>query len=152
MPDTSQIRSKQTINQLLENVLPKLAAQIHHNLTDVLTLFHDFSLEKIIDIWTKAPDADADTEISIENGNVQQIGLRLKLEGFQGADVPPFDIRKDLILKLDYMDYQIRTDKNNPLAEKSYSDKWTEKEISEIAKIWSEELIDDITGKLEGLR
>ncbi|WP_242916209.1 hypothetical protein [Pontibacter liquoris] len=151
MDDNQTRRSKEALQHLYNNVLPQLATHIHQNLTDITPLFHDFGLEIVVDTWTKDPDAEEGTPISIENGNVQQMGLKLRLEGFERAGAPPFDITKDLLLKLGYMSYEVGPGKNVVWLEKMYCQNWTKQEYEEIAGKWSEELIEEITQRLQSL-
>ncbi|GHA80667.1 hypothetical protein [Pontibacter akesuensis] len=144
-------RDKDAILQLLNKVLPKLAERIHANLEPVLPLFDDYKLEKVTDTWTKDPHADDDTEISVENGNVQQVGLKLRLEGFQRAGADAFDIAKNLIFKLELYDYSVGTGKGNAWLEKQYYESWTDSEMDEVAVKWSEELIEEITQRVAGI-
>ncbi|ALJ00534.1 hypothetical protein [Rufibacter tibetensis] len=144
-------RDKESILQLYNKVLPKLAERIYQNLTEVTPLFDDFRLEKIVDTWTKDRNASTDKEISIENGNVQQLGLKLSLIGFQAAGAQTFDLSKDLLFSLDYSYYEVGPDKNSRWMEKPYFEEWTSKELDDIAVKWSEEVIDEITQKLQGL-
>lgn len=144
-------RDKDAILHLYNSILPTLASRIHQNLADITPLFDDFGLEKIVDIWTKDPDAGDDTPISIENGNVQYMGLKLRLEGFQGAGAPPFDITKDLLFKLGHTTYEVGPGKNTVWLEKLYGEAWSESETADMAQKWCEELIDEITQRLESL-
>lgn len=144
-------RDKDSILHLYNKILPTLATRIHINLAEITPLFHDFGLEKIVDIWTRNADASDDTQISIENGNVQHMGLRLRLEGFQRAGAPPFDVTKDLLFKLDHTSYEVISGKNTVWLEKLYYEEWTENETAEIAQRWCEEVVDEITQRLERL-
>ncbi|WP_347158740.1 hypothetical protein [Pontibacter chitinilyticus] len=146
-----KIRNKATLQHLHNNILPKLATSIHNNLTAITPLFHNFELSIIVDTRTKGPEADADTSISIENGNVQQMGLRLRLEGFQKAGAPPFDVTKDLLFKLGYTSYEVSTGKDIAGEERSYDQNWTKQDMEELAGRWSEELVDDIMQRLADL-
>jgi hypothetical protein len=141
--------NKHTILQLYDNILPALSQHIHQNITPVIPLFHDFTLERLIDTWTKNPATDAGVETSIENGNVQQLGLRLRLEGFQRAGAEAFDIIKNLLFKLGHGSYIVGPDQNNNWLEKEYGQRWEQSEYKMIAERWSEELIDEITQRLE---
>jgi hypothetical protein len=147
--DAQPTRNKQTILQLYDNVLPTLSQHIHQNITPVIPLFHDFSLERLIDTWTRNPATDAAVETSIENGNVQQLGLRLRLEGFQRAGAEAFDISKNLIFTLGHDSYTVGPDQSNSWLEKEYEQRWEQLEYKMIAERWSEELIDEITQRLE---
>ncbi|MHC2993208.1 hypothetical protein OB13_17075 [Pontibacter sp. HJ8] len=145
------IRDKQAIQQLYNTTLAELAQQIHQNLAAVIPLFNDFGLERIIDTWTKDPAAGSAVEVSIENGNVQQVGLRLRLEGFQRAGAEAFDVTKDLLFKLERNFYIVGPDKNINWLEKDYLQRWDKSEYEQIAGKWSEELIDEITQRLDNL-
>lgn len=151
MEDTEHIRDKNAILHLYNKVLPALATRIHQNLTEITPLFHDFGLEIIVDNWTKPTDESDNTQVSIENGNIQNMGLRLRLEGFQRAGAPPFDINKDLLFKLGLRSYEVCPEKNTVWMEKPYQQTWTENEKAEIAENWGESVIDEITQRLEGL-
>ncbi|WP_299757984.1 hypothetical protein [uncultured Pontibacter sp.] len=149
--EAQNTRDKQSIQHLYNTVLPALAEQIHQNITPVLPLFDTFGLERVVDTWTKDPAADAATEVSIENGNVQQVGLRLRLEGFQKPGVETFDLAKDLIFKLEYNSYTVGPDKNTNWLEKFYLQRWDKSDYEEVAARWSEELIEELTQRLEKL-
>lgn len=151
MKDAQHTRDKDAIQHLYNNVLPNLAARIHGNLGEITPLFHDFGLERVVDVWTKSPDADDDTPISIENGNVQLMGLKLRLEGFQSAAAPPFDITKDLLFILGHSTYEVGPNKNTIWVEKLYFEKWTEAETADIAQKWCDDLVDEITQRLKSL-
>jgi hypothetical protein len=151
MEEAHRKRDKDAIQHLYDKTLPALAARIHQKLLEITPLFHDFRLEKVVDTWSKDPDASDDTPISIENGNVKQMGLRLRLEGFQGAAAPPFDISKDLLFELMQAMYQVSPDRNGDKIEKYYYQPWTEAEIEEVAQRWCNELIDEITERLESM-
>ncbi|ARS34291.1 hypothetical protein [Pontibacter actiniarum] len=149
--DEQSTRNKQTTLQLYNTVLPAMAEHIHRNITPVLPLFHDFKLERLIDTWTKDPAADPDESVSVENGNVQQLGLKLRLEGFQRAGAEAFDISKDLLFKLEHHSYTVGPNKNDSWLEKEYHQKWEKSEYETIAEKWSEELIEELTQRLEKL-
>lgn len=144
-------RDKDAILHLYNKTLPTLATRVHLNLAEITPLFDDFGLEKVVDIWTKDPDASDDTPVSIDNGNVQYMGLKLRLEGFQRAGAPPFDVAKDLLFKLGHMTYEVKPDKNNVWLEKLYGEAWSESETADIAQRWCEDVIDEITQRLERL-
>ncbi|WP_018478995.1 hypothetical protein [Pontibacter roseus] len=147
--EAQPVRDKQSIQHLYNTILPELAKHIHQNLSAVIPLFHDFHLERIIDTWTKDPDASYGTEVSVENGNVQQVGLRLRLEGFERPGADNFDISKDLLFKLERGSYTVGPDKHNIWLEKEYLQRWEKPEYQEVAGKWIEELIDAITQRLE---
>jgi hypothetical protein len=149
MPDHK--RDKQAIQHLYNTVLPELAQHIHHNLAAIIPLFDNFNLERMIDTWTKDPAANSATEISIENGNVQQLGLRLRLEGFKKAGTDTFDLAKDLVFKLEPDSYTIGPDKHTSWLEKDYLERWDKATYEMIAGKWSEALIDELTQRLENL-
>lgn len=142
-------RNKQTIQHLYDIILPELARHMHQHLTAVTPLFDNFRLERLIDTWTKEPGASEDTEVSIENGNVQQLGLKLQLEGFQRAGIEAFDLTKDLLFKLERSCYTVGPDKQNSWLEKEYGQRWEKTDYESITERWIEELVDAITKKLE---
>lgn len=144
-------RDKQAIQHLYNTILPALAEQIHQSILPILPLFDNFGLERVIDTWTRDPASDADEVISVEKGNVQQLGLKLRLEGFQKPGVETFDLTKDVLFKLDYSSYNVGPDKNTSWLEKPYLQRWDKEEYKEVASRWSEELIDDLTQRLEKL-
>jgi hypothetical protein len=151
MEEAYKKKDKDALLYLYNKVLPNLAVYIHQNLSQLTPLFHDFFLEKVVDTWTKGPDANADTPISIEHGNVQQMGLRLRLEGFQRAGIPPFDVTKVLLFKLSLAGYTVGPDKEVDWIEKHHYRPWTESETRDIAKRWCDELLDEIMQRLESL-
>jgi hypothetical protein len=145
------LRDKKALQQLYNTVLPELAKHIHQHLADVIALFHDFRLERLVDTWTREPGSDASGEISIDKGNVQQIGLRLRLEGFQRVGADNFDLNKDLLFRLERNFYTVGPDKENIWIEKDYLQNWENSEHEEVAEKWTEQLIDDLTQRLEKL-
>ncbi|MCC9166545.1 hypothetical protein [Pontibacter harenae] len=151
MEEAQHLRSKETIKHLYDKILPALAERINTNLEAVTPLFHDFKLERMLDTWTSDPQAEPDVEISMENGNVQLLGLKLRLEGFQRAGVQAFDISKDLVFKLERHSYEVKPDKQNVWLTKQYLQPWPADELEEIAEKWCEQLIDNITEKLQNL-
>jgi hypothetical protein len=144
-------RSKETILKLYNNLLPTLARHIHQEISPITALFNDFNLELVVDTWTKDPDVYYHEAISIENGNIEYLGLQLRLEGFLKPGVPPFDLYKELLLKLEPARYGLGPGKNVIWVEKAYDQTWTEIEIKEVADRWCSELIDDLTQRLERL-
>ncbi|GGK68497.1 hypothetical protein ACD591_17170 [Rufibacter glacialis] len=144
-------RDKEAVLHLYNKILPPLAEKIYQNLTEVTPLFDDFHLEKVVDTWTKDRNTTSEKEISLENGNVQQMGLRLRLNGFQAAGAQTFDLSKDLVFLLEYSTYTVGPDKNTRWLEKPYLESWTSKEMEETASRWCEEIIDEITQKLQTL-
>ena len=88
-------RSKDTILKLYNNLLPALARHIHQEISPITALFHDFNLERVVDTWTKDPEVYYQEAISIENGNIEYLGLQLQLEGFLKPGVPSFDLYKE---------------------------------------------------------
>ncbi|WP_439879888.1 hypothetical protein ACSX1A_12005 [Pontibacter sp. MBLB2868] len=142
-------RDKRALQQLYNDVLPALGQHIHKNLEPVIPLFENFTLERLLDTWTKDP-ADPDKEVSIDNGNVQHMGLRLRLEGFNRAGAEPFDITKDLLFKLEPDSYMVTPDKNTTWLAKPYLQNWVQNEYESIASRWVDELVDEITEKLGG--
>lgn len=151
MQDADRTRDKGALLQLHDKILPALAQSIHQQLADIIPLFHNFQLERVVDTWTKGPDASDSTPISIEKVNVQQMFLRLRLEGFQNPNVPSFDISKELLFKLWQYGYEVGPGQDNIWKEKEYYQPWNESEIREITQRWCAELIDEITQRLESL-
>ncbi|WP_299823934.1 hypothetical protein [uncultured Pontibacter sp.] len=149
--DAQSTRNKQTIQHLYNTILPALAQHINQNITPVTALFNDFGLERLVDTWTKDPTAAEAEEVSIENGNVQQLGLKLRLEGFKRAGAGAFDLTKDLIFKLERNCYTVGPDKNTNWLEKEYSQRWETSEYETIAARWSEELVDAITERIQSI-
>ena len=147
--EEKQMRDKKGIQQLYNDVLAELGKHIHINLAPVIPLFENFVLERLLDTWTKDP-TDSEKEVSIENGNVQNVGLRLRLEGFNRQGAEPFDITKDLLFKLEHDNYTIGPDKNTTWLEKEHLERWTTAEYETIATQWGDELVDEITEKLQG--
>ncbi|RNI30598.1 hypothetical protein [Rufibacter latericius] len=142
-------RDKEGILHLYNKILPQLAERIYQQLTPVFPMFDDFGLEKVVDTWTKDKHASSEKEISMENGNVQQMGLRLRLSGFQQAGGNTFDLSKDLVFRLEYSSYEVGPDKNSTWSEKAYLQAWSSQELEEIAERWSEEVIEEITKKVQ---
>jgi hypothetical protein len=144
-------RSKDTILKLYNKLLPDLARRIHQEITPLTELFNDFNLERVVDTWTKDPDVYYHEPISIENGNIEYLGLQLRLEGFLKPGVPPFDLYKELLLKLAPARYGLGTSKNDIWVEKTYEEPWSEGELREVTDRWCAELIEDLTQRLERL-
>lgn len=147
----STIRSKDTILQLYHNFLPALATAIHREISPLLPLFHDFNLEKVVDTWSKEPGVYYPDPISIENGNIEYLGLQLRLEGFIRPGVLPFDLYKELVLKLGSKSYGLGGSKHDIWLEKAYGEAWTKAEMEEISERWCSELLEDLTQRLERL-
>ncbi|SIT93539.1 hypothetical protein [Pontibacter indicus] len=145
----SPIKDKLALRKLYETILPKLAQHIHQHLADVIALFHDFKLEKLVDTWTREPGSDAANEISLDKGNVNQMGLRLRLEGFQRVGADNFDLTKDLLFKLERTFYTIGPNQDNVWLEKDYLQNWEDTDYELVAEKWTEQLIDDLTQRLE---
>ncbi|PKV63075.1 hypothetical protein [Pontibacter ramchanderi] len=145
----SPVKDKQALRKLYDTILPELAQHIHQHLADVIPLFHDFKLEKLVDTWTREPGAGTSTEISLDKGNVNQMGLRLRLEGFQRVGADNFDLTKDLLFQLDRTFYTIGPNPDNVWLEKDYLQKWDEADYELVAEKWTEQLIDDLTERLE---
>jgi len=149
--EEQKTRDKQAILQLYDQVLPALAQCIYQNLAAVIPLFENFTLERRLDTWTRDPASGTTTKISLENGNVQQLGVSLRLEGFNRGGLEPFDITKDLRFRLTCQGYTIGPDKGNAWLEKGYLQGWEAAEYEQIAGRWSEELIEDLTQRLNSL-
>jgi hypothetical protein len=144
-------RNKETILKLYHKLLPDLARRIHGEIAPITQLFNDFNLELVVDTWTKDPDVYYHDPISVENGNVEYLGLQLRLEGFLKPGVAPFDLYKELLLKLQPTRYGLGAGRNDIWLEKTYDQSWTEKELKEVAERWCAELIEDLTQRLERL-
>jgi hypothetical protein len=142
-------RNKQAIEQIYNTVLPLLAEQVNHNLMPVIPLFENFVLERLLDTWTKDPAGDPSEEISLEKGNIQQLGLKLRLEGFNKAGIEPFDISKSLLFKLELHSYTVGPEQRTTWLEKEYLKRWEQSDYERIAEKWSEEIIDSITIQIE---
>ncbi|GAB3204326.1 hypothetical protein ABID22_003284 [Pontibacter aydingkolensis] len=149
--DAENLRNKHSIQHLYNAILPELAQHINHNIMPVTALFHDFGLERVIDTWTRDPAAGDDEVVSIENGNVQFMGLKLRMEGFKRAGAGAFDMNKDLLFKLERSSYTVGPDKNTNWLEKDYTQRWETSEYEMVAAQWAEELIDAITQRLESI-
>jgi hypothetical protein len=148
----AETKDKEAIQQLYNKVLPSLAERAYKHLTDVVALFDDFRLEKVVDTWTKDKNASSEKEISLENGNVSQIGLQLQLLGFQRPGTNAFDLYKDLVFKLEYSSYTIGPDRTTIWQEKPYYYQWSTQELEDLAVQWTEEVIDDLTRQLQSLK
>ncbi|NDK55280.1 hypothetical protein [Pontibacter fetidus] len=142
-------RDKKAIQQLYNDILPALGQHIHEALEPVLALFENFTLERLLDTWTKDP-TDNEKEVSLDNGNIQNLGLKLRLEGFNQGSVAPFDMTKDLLFKLEHDSYTVGPNKNTTWMEKAYLQRWSVPEFESIAGKWTDELVDEITEKLQG--
>lgn len=134
-------RDKEALRHLYDNVLPALATRIHEHLAPVIPMFDDFRLERLVDTWTKDPDAAPGTEVSINKGNVQRMGLRLLLHGFHRSGVTPFDVSRDLVLELEQYSYEVKIDKHSSWLTKPYRRNWTAAELEEVAERWCGQLI-----------
>ncbi|HEY4651717.1 MAG TPA: hypothetical protein VIG72_09890 [Pontibacter sp.] len=141
------IRDKQAIQQLYNDILPALGQAVHQNLAPVLQLFENFTLERQLDTWTKDP-ANPEKEVSIENGNVQQLGLKLRLEGFNKPGTEPFDLTKDLLFRLHFNYYSVGPDKEIIWLERDYLQRWQTQELQTIAGQFCDAVIDSLTEKL----
>jgi hypothetical protein len=144
-------RNKETILKLYNKLLPTLAERIHQEIAPITQMFNDFNLERVVDTWTKDPEVYYHEPISIENGNIEYLGLQLRLEGFLRPGIPPFDLYKELLVKLEPARYGLGAGKNDIWVEKAYDQTWTEKELKELADRWCAELIEDLTQRLERL-
>ncbi len=145
MADT---KNKESLLHLYNTVLTQLAQQIHGHLTEIIPLFDDYNLEKVVDTFTKDRENPSDIPLSLENGNVGQIGLRLQLLGFQQPGAPAFDVAKDLVLLLGHSTFTVGPDRNTVWLEKPYGQGWTKNEGEEIAQSWTAEVIDAISAQL----
>ena len=141
-------RDKKAIQQLYNDVLPLLGQQIHNSLEPVLPLFENFTLERLLDTWTKDP-ANTEKEVSIENGNIQNVGLRLRLEGFNKPGAEPFDLTKNLLFKLEHNFYIVGPTKDINWLEKDYLQRWSVSEYDMVAGNWCDELIEELTEKIK---
>lgn len=149
--ETQRTRDREALLHLYHKTLPRLGAAMQENLAEIKPLFHDFHLERVVDTWTRSPEASAGEEISLENGNVRQMLLRVRLEGFHCAGAPPFDVTKELHFQLKRSVYEVGSDKENAWVEKRYGQPWAESEIREVAQRWSGELIDEVAQRMERL-
>ena len=148
--DAQNYRNKHTILSLYNTVLPALAQRINQHIAPVTALFNEYNLERLIDTFTKDP-ADETKEVSVENGNVQQLGLKLRLEGFTRAGAGAFDMQKDLLFKLERDSYTVGPDKNTTWLQKEYLQQWDVADYEMVATKWAEELIDAVTERIENL-
>ncbi|WP_114783992.1 hypothetical protein [Botryobacter ruber] len=144
-------RDKQTILQLYDKILPSLAGRINSDIAGVIPMFHNYGLERQVNTWSGATAAGAAEEVSIEKGNVQQLGLKLRLEGFDRAGIPPFDVYKELVFRLEQDHYLVGPNNDTTWLEKQYGQDWSKNEYDDIATRWSGELVDEITKQLEKL-
>ncbi|MGV3504806.1 MAG: hypothetical protein ACO1O1_13945 [Adhaeribacter sp.] len=144
-------RSKESILQLYHHFLPSLASVIHQEIVPLISLFHDFNLEKVVDTWTREPGIYYPDPLSIENGNIEYLGLQLRLEGYNQPGVLPFDLYKELVLKLEPGRYGLGSGKNDIWVEKAYGQKWTKAELQEVSEKWCGELLDELTRRLARL-
>ncbi|WP_224995932.1 hypothetical protein [Cesiribacter sp. SM1] len=147
----NQKRDKGATRDLYEKTLPLLANGIHAKLAEITPLFRDFHLEKMMNTWSRSSEDRSDLPISIENGNVLQMGLRLRLEDFQRAGVIPFSIVKDMVFNLEDTVYQVVSDKGEVWQEKGYYQQWSKQEVEDLTRRWCDALIEDITNRLEQL-
>lgn len=143
------IRSKQTIQQLLEQIIPTLAQHIHTGLEDVVPLFQDYKLETVIDTRTRNPHTDED--VSLEQGNLRLIGLRLRLESFTRAGANTFDLTKNLIFTLSPDSYTVGPAPETEWLAKDYGQSWSSEEYTATATRWNDELVEELTRKLQEL-
>lgn len=130
----AQPRDKEGLQQVYNKVLPPLAEKVYAQLQEIIPMFDDFKLEKILDTWTRDKNTDSSQEISLENGNVPFMGLRVQLLGFQRGGGHTFDLSKDLVFTMDYSSYTVGPDKNTRWAEKAYPSPWTNPELNELAQ------------------
>lgn len=143
------MRNKQSILRLYNDFLPALAGLIHEEISPLIPLFQDFNLEKVVDTWTREPGIYYPDPLSIENGNIEYLGLQLRLEGYHRPGVPPFDLYKELVLKLGPAGYGLGGSKNEIWTEKAYDQAWTKTELAEISEKWCGELLEEMTRRLD---
>lgn len=142
------VRNKQSILRLYNDLLPALAGLLHEEISPLIPLFHDFNLEKVVDTWTREPGIYYPDPISIENGNIEYLGLQLRLEGYHRPGVPPFDLYKELVVKLGSATYGLGGAKNDIWVEKAYDQSWTREEMEGITEKWCGELLEEMTRRL----
>lgn len=147
----SNTRNKESILKLYNHLLPALAGRIHQEIMPITGLFNDFKLERVVDTWSRDPEVYYPEPISIENGNIEYLGLQLQLEGFLKPGVVPFDLYKELLLKLAPTRYGLGAGKNDIWVEKTYDQSWTAAELQAITDRWCGELIENLTQRLERL-
>jgi hypothetical protein len=147
----SDTRNKETILRLYNNLLPALAGRIHQQISPITGLFHDFKLERVVDTWTRDPEVYYHEPISIENGNIEYMALQLQLEGFLRPGVVPFDLYKELLVRLEPARYGLGAGKHDIWVEKRYDQTWSEAELKALTDRWCGQLIEDLTQRLERL-
>ncbi|MFC6998891.1 hypothetical protein [Rufibacter roseus] len=144
----SDTKDRDSLLHIHNQILPKLAEKVYQNLAEVIPMFDDFRLEKVVDTWTKDRQNPSQKELSLENGNVARMGLRLQLIGFQRPGISAFDVAKDLIFHLEHTTYSVGPDLHTKWQEKRYFQPWTNPELDQIAQQFAGEVIDDITNQL----
>jgi predicted nuclease of restriction endonuclease-like (RecB) superfamily len=144
-------KDKEAILQLFNKVLPALEDKITRCLEEVVPLFHDFTLTKRINHTSKPGYANVDLEAILERENVDLLGLTLRLEGFKKASTQAFGVYKDLIFTLQPYKYSVGPERDNLWEERLYHQEWSDLDLQEIAEKWSEEIVEEITKRLENI-
>lgn len=144
-------RDKDDVRYLYNDVLPQIEEQIKKNLQLVIPEFTSTEISKRINHTSSPFYTSADLEKHLEKENVQQLGVTLRMEGFKRAGVNAFDIWKELHIDLQQFKYGIGKQQHKPWIEKLYHQKWTNEEIQELVDRWCEELIDEITERMENI-
>jgi hypothetical protein len=144
-------RDSNDVRYLFSELLPKLQQEIEKVLAPFLTEFTKVEIGRRINSTSSRYLLEPDLEALMAKENISILGLSLRMEGFKNAGVHTFGVWKELFIDLHQYKYGIGPEQHKPLIEKLYHQKWNEEEIRELVERWCEEVVDDITDRIERL-
>ena len=145
-------RDDDDIRYLFNELLSALTEKIKGILTSILSEFSKVQIGHRINGTTNYFYTSVDLEAALQNGSIYLLAVSLKLEGFKKGGTKTFNISKDIILNLGQFIYTIGIEQHSPWMEKLYHQKWADKEIEEFAERWCEDLVEEISDRINRLQ
>lgn len=142
-------RDKDDIRYFFNELMPQLEQEIESNLQSITPEFTKVEFGRRINGTVGPYFISIDLEAQMQSENITQLGLSLRMEGFKKGGISTFGIWKDLLIELHQFKYSIGIEPHKSWLEKLYHQKWTKKDIQELANRWCDEVVDEITEKLE---
>lgn len=151
-PEVEKEKDKNDIVYLFGKIIPDLKKHITATLKEVEKLFTKKEITRSINKRSFAGATTIDLEAIMDKESISDIGLSIRLEGFKKAGIRAFGIYKDLNFSLEPYKYSIGTQRDKPWIEKLYHEQWSNKELQKLSDQFCEEIVEEITYRLEKLK
>ena len=151
--DSLREKDNKSIIELFTDTLPKLKERLELRLEGIMKEFHSPKVSRILNEQYDYT-TDVDLEAKLLKESVHKVGIHVNLQGFVRAGTKAFNVWKELKFELYQYYYHIRTFTNQDitLAERLYSQPWTEDDLEQLTETFAEIIVDDIEQNIKRIQ